>query len=135
MTSYVLYKIIKQYDLIKIIKKSLSRCINVFIKIMSLSCAYKIQKRIYDIAENEILRIKNIHSHWRFISSAENSSFKEFTSEFISEETSSELIDVEMNYDNFTFLMLSLSNLALSNLALSNLALSNLALLNSLLRV
>ncbi len=42
-------------------------------------------------------------------------SFKEFTSEFISEETSSELINVEMNYDNFTFLMSSLLNFALSN--------------------
>ncbi len=47
------------------------------------------------------------------MSSAEKSlseSFKEFTSEFIFKETSSELINVKMNYDNFTFLMLSLSN-------------------------
>ncbi len=63
VTSYVLHRIIKQYDLITIIKKSLSRCINVFIKIMSLSCAYKIQERIYDIAEDEVLRIENIHPH------------------------------------------------------------------------
>jgi len=49
------------------------------------------------------------------MSSAENSSFEEFTSEFISEETFSELIDVKMNYDNFILLMLSLLNLALSN--------------------
>ncbi len=52
------------------------------------------------------------------MSSAEKSlseSFEEFTSEFISEKTSSELIDVEMNYDNFIFLISSLSNLALSN--------------------
>ncbi len=42
-------------------------------------------------------------------------SFKEFTSEFISEKTSSELIDVEMNYDNFIFLISFLSNFALFN--------------------
>ncbi len=50
------------------------------------------------------------------MSSAEkllSESFEEFTSEFISEETFSELIDVKMNYDNFTFLMLSLLNLLL----------------------
>ena len=52
-----------------------------------------------------------------------NESFEEFTSEFISEETSSELIDVKMNYDNFIFLMSSLLNLALLNLALLNLLL------------
>ncbi len=55
------------------------------------------------------------------MSSAENSlneSFEEFTSEFISEKTSSALIDVKMNYDDFTFLMLSLLNLALLNLLL-----------------
>ncbi len=45
-------------------------------------------------------------------------SFEEFTSESISEEISSELIDVKMNYNNFTFLMSSLLNLALSNLLL-----------------
>ncbi len=50
-------------------------------------------------------------------------SFEEFTSESISEKTSSELIDVEMNYDNFILLMSSLLNFALSNLALLNLLL------------
>ncbi len=42
-----------------------------------------------------------------------NKSFEEFTSEFISEKTFSELINVKINYDNFTFLMSSLLNLLL----------------------
>jgi len=47
-----------------------------------------------------------------------NESFEKFTSEFIFKKTSSELIDVKMNYDNFIFLMSSLLNLALLNLLL-----------------
>ena len=55
------------------------------------------------------------------MSSAEKLSsefFEKFTSEFISKKISSELINVKMNYDNFTFLMLSLLNFALLNLLL-----------------
>jgi len=63
VTSFALHKILKQYNLITIIEESLSSCINVFIRIMSLSCAHRIQRRMYDTAEDEVLKIEDIHSH------------------------------------------------------------------------
>ncbi len=53
----------KQYNLITIIEESLSSCINVFIRTLSLSCAHRIQRRMYDTAEGEVLKIEDIHSH------------------------------------------------------------------------
>ena len=33
---------------------------------MKLSCAYKIQERWYDQANKKVLKLENIHSHWRY---------------------------------------------------------------------
>ncbi len=63
MTLFALHKIIEQYNLIMIIKESLSSCINIFIRTLSLSCAHKIQQHIYDTAEDEVLKIEDIHLH------------------------------------------------------------------------
>ncbi len=52
------------------------------------------------------------------VKKSSSESFEKFTSEFISEETSFKSINVEINYDNFIFLMLSLLNFALLNLLL-----------------
>jgi len=34
-----------------------------------LSCAHKIQKRLYDKVDDEVLKLKNIHRHWLYIKS------------------------------------------------------------------
>ena len=124
VTSFALHKIIEQYNLITIIEESLLRCINVFTRTLNLSCAHKIQRRMYDTAEDEGLKIEDIHSHWRFEDSAVSSPIdsSEVTSEVTSEatsETTSETFDAEMNYDIFTFF---LSNLSDSLLQVQNLA-------------
>ena len=33
---------------------------------MKLSCAYKIQEQWYDQTGEEVLKLENIHSHWRY---------------------------------------------------------------------
>ena len=63
VTSFALHKVMKQYNLITIIEEPLSPCINVFIRTMSLSCAHRIQRRMYDTAEDEVLKIEDIHPH------------------------------------------------------------------------
>ena len=118
VTPYALHRIIEQYDLITITEGPLPPCTNVFTGTMGLPCAHRIQERISDIAGGGVLRIENIHPHWRFMGSAEESSSEsseESTPESIPEETPSESIDVEMNYDNSTPLVSPLSNPALSN--------------------
>jgi hypothetical protein len=63
VTSFALHKVIEQYNLITITEGSLSSCINVFTRILSLPCAHRIQRRMYDTAEGEVLKIEDIHSH------------------------------------------------------------------------
>ncbi len=63
VTSFALHKIIEQYNLITITEESLSSCINVFTRTLSLSCAHRIQRRMNDTAEDEVLKIEDIHSH------------------------------------------------------------------------
>jgi len=63
VTLFALHKIIEQYNLITIIEEFLSRCINVFTTTLSLSCAHRIQRRMYNTAEDEVLKIEDIHSH------------------------------------------------------------------------
>lgn len=60
---FILHKIIEQYNLIIFIEEFLSQCINVFVKTLNLLCVHKIQQRMYDITEEKVLRMKNIHSH------------------------------------------------------------------------
>jgi len=57
VTLFALHKIMKQYNLITIIEESLSSCINIFIRIMSLSYAHRIQRRMYNTAKDEVLKI------------------------------------------------------------------------------
>ncbi len=107
VTSFALHKIMKQYNLITIIEESLSSCINVFIRIMSLSCIHRIQRRMYNTAEDEVLKIENIHLHWCFEDSAVSFliDFSEATSE-----VTSEAFNAKMNYDISTFFLSNLSD-------------------------
>ena len=63
MTSFTLHKITEQYNLITITEEFLSSCINVFTKTLRLSYAHRIQRRMNDTAEDEVLKIENIHLH------------------------------------------------------------------------
>ena len=63
VTSFALHKIIEQYNLITITEESLSSCINVFTRTLSLSYAHRIQRRMNDTAKDEVLKIEDIHSH------------------------------------------------------------------------
>ncbi len=63
VTFYTLQKIIKQYNLITATKESLSRCTKIFIITLQLFCAHKIQKRMYDTVEGEVLKIEDVHPH------------------------------------------------------------------------
>ena len=66
---------------------------------------------MYDTAEGKNLKIKDIHSHWRFKNSAVSSSINssEVTLK-VTSETTSETFDAKMNYDIFTFFLSNLSN-------------------------
>ncbi len=63
VTPFALHKVIEQYNLITITEESLSPCINVFTRTLSLPCAHRIQRRMNDTAGGEVLKIEDIHSH------------------------------------------------------------------------
>jgi hypothetical protein len=62
VSSYVIKKIDEQYKLLIDQSTVLFACTHVFIFTMRLSCAHKIQKRMWKI---ECLLVENVHSHWR----------------------------------------------------------------------
>ncbi len=64
VSSYALKKINEQYDLMINQFTILSACTNIFIIIMRLSCAHKIQERMW---ETKCLLLKDVHTHWRLI--------------------------------------------------------------------
>ncbi len=107
MTLFALYKIIEQYNLITITEESLSSCINVFTRTLSLSCAHRIQRRMNNTAKDEVLKIENIHLHWCFKDSTV-SLFINFIKVTSEAEAVSETFNVKMNDDVFTFFMLNL---------------------------
>jgi hypothetical protein len=58
----VINMMLSQYQLLTNQTIALSRCINVFTRIMRLLCSHKMQKRLY---EKESLLIEDVHSYWR----------------------------------------------------------------------
>lgn len=42
-------------------------CTNTFIATMGLSCAHRIQDCLYDQAGGRVLKLEDIHPHWRFV--------------------------------------------------------------------
>jgi hypothetical protein len=60
--STVINLMLSQYQLSFDRSIALLFCIDVFIRIMRLSCSHKMQKRLY---QSESLLIENVHSHWR----------------------------------------------------------------------
>ena len=91
VTSFVLLKIYNQYKRLIYETTAISICIDIFMRTMSLLCTYKIQERWYNRADDDILKLKHIYSHWRFIksSSLQKQTYKNTMSK-TSSETSSE---------------------------------------------
>jgi hypothetical protein len=65
VSSYALKKILNQYNLVINQSTALSVCIDVFIITLRLSCAHKIENRMW---KTESLLLMNVHAHWRLIS-------------------------------------------------------------------
>jgi len=66
VTSFALKAINAQFKRLKCEPIVIVPCIDIFTKTMGLSCAHKIQKRWYDRASGNVLKLEDIHSHWRF---------------------------------------------------------------------
>ncbi len=79
ITLFALRRILSQWRLLASIATALPRCTNSFTTSMRLSCAYWIQAQIYS-ETFYILKLKNIHSYWRFIKSARIVSESKITS-------------------------------------------------------
>jgi high-affinity Fe2+/Pb2+ permease len=56
----VINLMMSEYELLTNQTTALSRCIEIFTKIMKLSCSHKMQKRLY---EKRSLLIEDVHSH------------------------------------------------------------------------
>ena len=67
VTSFALRLILKQYKKIVSLQGCLTACINVFTTTTDLPCSHKIQNRMYDGAEGGVLKLEDIHPHWRFV--------------------------------------------------------------------
>ena len=94
VTSFVLREIDKHYK--KLLdaqnnNRSLSACTKSFNNTMSLFCAHIIEKRLADAISEEVLKLSDVHSHWRFKKSIRHyREFDEFldVDEIIDEKTS-----------------------------------------------
>ena len=115
ISSHVLRKINKQYQLVKTItfEKSLSFCTHVFIITMSLFDAHIIKIRIEEVDEElKRLHLENVHSHWRFKKS--NSELKSDFETFINDFDYVRLLSFEfenVDDDEFESLLDNLSTL------------------------
>lgn len=70
VTSFALRKICDYYKHICKQSTAIESCINIFTRTMKLSCVHKIQKRLYNKVDNEVLKLQNIHHHWLYIKSS-----------------------------------------------------------------
>ena len=67
VTPFALRLVLQQYKKIVSLQECLSACINVFTTTTDLSCSHKIQSRMYDGAQGGVLKLEDIHPHWRFV--------------------------------------------------------------------
>jgi len=66
VTPFALKAINAQFKRLKCEPTVIVPCIGTFTKTMGLSCAHKIQERWYDRAGGNVLKLEDIHPHWRF---------------------------------------------------------------------
>ena len=67
VTSFALLKIHDQYKRLACEATAISKCTGTFTRTMGLPCAHKIQERWYDRAGGDVLKLEDMHPHWRFI--------------------------------------------------------------------
>ena len=98
VTSFALRKTYQQWQRLTQQSIAIESCTNIFITIMRLSCAHRIQNRMYDRANEEMLLLKNIHSHWKFTKSTTTTTITTSTTSSSNEVHTSMRIDDEMMF-------------------------------------
>ncbi len=71
VTSFALKTINAQFKRLKCEPIVIVSCTSIFTKTMKLSCAHKIQERWYDRTNDNVLKLEDIHPHWRFTKSSQ----------------------------------------------------------------
>ncbi len=66
VTPFALKAVNVQFKRLKCEPIAIIRCTDTFTKTMRLSCAHKIQERWYDRANDNVLKLEDIHPYWRF---------------------------------------------------------------------
>jgi hypothetical protein len=66
VTPFALKLVNAQFQRLKCEPTAIVSCTGTFTKTMGLPCAHKIQERWYDRAGGNILKLEDIHPHWRF---------------------------------------------------------------------
>jgi len=66
VTPFALKAVNAQFKRLKCEPTVIVPCTGTFTKTMGLPCAHKIQERWYDRASENVLKLEDIHPHWRF---------------------------------------------------------------------
>jgi len=66
VTPFALKAVNAQFKRLKCEPTAIVRCTGTFTRTMGLPCAHKIQERWYDRAGGNVLKLEDIHPHWRF---------------------------------------------------------------------
>jgi hypothetical protein len=74
VTPFALKLVNAQFQCLKCEPTVIVSCTGTFTKTMGLPCAHKIQERWYDRAGGNILKLEDIHPHWRFTKPAQTRS-------------------------------------------------------------
>jgi len=69
VTPYALRKILEHYKRLCGQPTAIEACTGTFTKTMGLPCAHKIQERLYDAAGGRVLKLEDIHRHWKYVKS------------------------------------------------------------------
>ena len=100
-------RVLKQYDLLlKTQNIDISRFnfTNIFKKIINLSCSHIIEKRLFNVANEKILKFSNVHFHWRFVKFVRHfvkSTRLEIESKFVHIDENDSIHDSLLNIQNF----------------------------------
>ncbi len=69
VTLHALRQMYQQYKHLTVELMMIVTCTSTFTRTTKLICAHEIQNCMYDRASDDTLKLKNIHSHWRYIKS------------------------------------------------------------------
>ena len=99
-------RVLKQYDLLlKTQNIDISRFnfTNIFKKIINLSCSHIIEKRLFNVANEKILKFSNVYFHWRFVKFVRyfvKSTRYEIESKFVHIDENDSIHDLLLNIQN-----------------------------------